>query len=180
MLRVKGTLVARARSARELARTDPEVGETLAALDAVRKARAGLTFAEVSAEARAARDAELATLASEQERLERELQTRSAAYRELEEVASATPADLCKALPRRSALLDLVRYSDRYLAFVVQARDCTVHRIDLGPSAELEEAASAWHEALRSPGSGSGILSTRGARPLRAPAPPPRSGRRPE
>lgn len=51
----------------------------------------------------------------------------------------ATPADLCRALPARTALVDLfgVSYDEeiRYIAFVVNRRGCRIRRVDLGPAA---------------------------------------------
>jgi len=166
VLRFKGALAARARSARSLATIEPEVASMGADLDDLRRQLARFAFAESTPEERAERKDRIAELSEEKEGLERDLLAKSALYREASGASDATPADLCEALPDGSALIDLLRYTDgepRYLAFVQRAGDCTVHRVELGPAAPIEQAARSWHEVLRDPNSQTRRIRDRGS-----------------
>jgi CHAT domain-containing protein len=72
--------------------------------------------------------------------------------------APASPAALARALPRRAAFLDLLRYhtyevkkhrwgAARYVGFVL-ARGRSVRRVELGPAAPLEKALKRWRQDI--------------------------------
>ena len=160
VLRFKGAVAARARSARALATVEPEIAELADALDTVRQ-----TLAEVAFRPRADQKTELDRLSEKRERLERELLSRSAHYGEAAGARGMTPAELCQALPSDGALIDLLRYgehSPKYAAFVQLSGDCEVLRIDLGSAAELDAAALQWQEVLRQPHGMADRLDRRG------------------
>jgi len=155
VLRFKGALAAKARAARALAAVEPDVAEVAGALDEVRRDLASLAFAEAKSNAREARDERMVELANEQERLERDLLSRSAKHRRSSAVEQASPASLCEVLPPDSALIDIFRYSadgePRYLAYVLRDTDCKVHRVDLGNAEAVDSAAVAWVGSLKVP-----------------------------
>jgi CHAT domain-containing protein/Tfp pilus assembly protein PilF len=105
-------------------------------------------------------------LADRKEQLEKELARRLPAVAAFQESAGRTPADLQRALPAGMAFIDLLRYvrfeyptgkgrgagrrTHYYVAFVL-GRDQPLRRVELGPAAAIEEAASAVGEAIRKP-----------------------------
>jgi len=148
VLRVKGTVAARARSAHAVATIEPELAGTAAELYEARRQLARLVFAEPDL-------AEMDTLSATQERLERRLLADSARYRLATAAERATPAKICEAMPEGTALIDILRYvtseAPRYLAFVLRQGDCRVLRVDLGSSTLLEEVVRDWRVVLRNP-----------------------------
>jgi tetratricopeptide (TPR) repeat protein len=111
----------------------------------------------------AARDRLLQGLAERVERLERELLPLLPAVERAERLARSVPDDLCKALPPRAALVDLLRYIDieqdprkpgregirltpRYVAFVVSRGG--VARVELGEAESIERAVADWRAAI--------------------------------
>jgi CHAT domain-containing protein/tetratricopeptide (TPR) repeat protein len=145
--------------ARRVAASRPEVRSRLAALARLRDRLSGLYYARVEPakaddHARAIRE-----LTRERDALEAEL------GRALGWGATAPdPGRLAAALPPGSALVDLVRFAApsrvglgsnrgrkgaRYAAFVVRPGRPT-RRVDLGPSAPIDEALAAWRLRLRS------------------------------
>jgi tetratricopeptide (TPR) repeat protein/CHAT domain-containing protein len=114
------------------------------------------------------------TLTEERDRLERELAREVAGLSERQQLDRIGPADLEKALPPRSAYVDVLRYTrfgydpkrhgtfwesrtPHYVAFVVRAGQ-PVRRVELGPAGPIEEALADWRHAidqgLDSPASG--------------------------
>jgi len=146
-LRWKGTLGARQRLARATARADTDTAALLESLAEVRRDLARLAFAETAPDDLEAHRERRAALARSAEDLERQLLSASAAFHGDRDVRSATPADLCEALPADTGLVDFVQTSLGYLAFVLTA-DCVVHRVQLGPAEPLDEAVTAWRGGL--------------------------------
>lgn len=159
---LKGAVAARARAARAVAGVEPEAAEIAAELRGVRRQLARAAFAESSPE----RDESQRALAAEQERLERDLLTRSAKFRSTSAALPATPDALCAALPENAALIDMFRYRTygppRYLAFVQRSGDCSVHRVDLGNAVELDAAAAAWSAVVGDPAGQANRVRSRG------------------
>jgi CHAT domain-containing protein/Tfp pilus assembly protein PilF len=110
-----------------------------------------------------ARDERLETLATAIEKVEQELLPLLPALARAEQLASFTPEQLQKALPARTAFVDLLRYVHfeqdpkvkgkkgerrvaRYVAFVLSRQDLA--RVDLGEAKPIEESLDLWRRAL--------------------------------
>ena len=138
-LRWKGA-VARALSSRHDSALAAD-GDTMSALADVRRQLARQTLAGGEAEG-------LAALRQRQEILERELAQTGG-----ESVALGLPSadQVCAALPADAVLVDFLRYPGRdgasYLAFIVTP-DCTVQRIELGPTQVIDDLVEAHRDAL--------------------------------
>ena len=106
---------------------------------------------------------EIAALTQEKEDLERQLAT-SESWSQQRERDHAQPEGICAALSNRSALVDFIRYDDRYVAFAVVAGQCEVHRIELGDATPIDDAITAWREVLvSSRGGDTSRIDRRGA-----------------
>jgi CHAT domain-containing protein/tetratricopeptide (TPR) repeat protein len=156
----------RALAARAAA-ANPKAAALLEQLTERRWRRADLLLAPQPADlsARRQRDDALQEFAQQIETLDRALRPLLPALDRSEKLRRATPTDLQRALPADSAVVDFVRYrrytqdpakpgaagqkqTAHYLAFVV-----TKDRLawcDLGPARPLEDAVTAWREAIAS------------------------------
>ncbi|HET9371675.1 MAG TPA: CHAT domain-containing protein [Vicinamibacterales bacterium] len=134
-----------------------------ASFDALAKARSSLAQVVLNPAglAPAARDARIAELGAETDRLERELAGKSAAARA--ELSPTTLADVRAGLPAGHAVVEYVKYlpfdprtadrarrfgAPRYAAFVVRA-DKELAWIELGDAAPIEAAINTWRPTLR-------------------------------
>jgi len=134
---------------------DGEAADVAEQLGEVRRELARIAFAEPDPLRTEDRSKRTAKLSIQREELERSLQEQSAVFRRELAAWRATPAALCDALPNgRNAIVDLLKYAygdHRYLAFVMAAEDCTVHRVELGPAAPIDAAVRQWREVLADP-----------------------------
>ena len=89
--------------------------------------------------------AQVAVLHTREEALEREL----GAHITLSDPVGVV--DLCAALPKRSVLVDFVRFKGasgpEYSVFVLSGK-CDVHRVDLGPAEPIDSAIASWREIM--------------------------------
>jgi CHAT domain-containing protein/tetratricopeptide (TPR) repeat protein len=156
----------RALAARAAAQ-DPKAAALLDQLTQRRRQRADLVLAPVPAHAaaRQKRDDALQEYAGQIETLNRALRPLLPAVARAEKLLRASPADLQQALPADCAIVDFLRYTlhtqdpakpgaaglqrtAHYLAFVVTKDRLTW--CDLGPAKPLEDAVTAWREAIAS------------------------------
>ncbi len=107
---------------------------------------------------------QVASLSLRLERLELELSRASAAFRQLRKEEAAGPREVCSALIREAALIDLFWYlrivqpngrdgpltlEPHYVAFVVRGGACTEPmRVDLGPAAPIDEDVQRFRDTL--------------------------------
>ena len=127
---------------------DPEAQALHQRLAAKKSALARVTFADYDMEKVEQRRAQKVELTKEKEKLERQLAATSAAWRGERDIERANATEICSALENGHALVDFVQYNADYLAFVVVAPDCDVHRVELGGAASLDDALRGWREAL--------------------------------
>lgn len=153
------------------ARVDPE----LAALDAQRAEIRRQIADRVAALARGSGAKEdqvegLQALRGQAERLELEL---------LERLPSPTPSELaptvqalCDALPRKSRLVDVVRWSrlddvtegtPAYDAFILSPEDCSVARVSLGKRDGVDREVARWRRAITAVGADPSLAERFGA-----------------
>src|SRR5262245_38369379 len=154
----------RALAARTAA-SDPKAAALLDKLTDRRRRRADLLLAPVPTDkaTREQRDADLDRYAKEIETLDRDLRPLLPAVERADKLAKDKPADLETAIPADAALVDFLRYrlyeqdpkkpgqdgsklTACYLAFVV-TRD-KVAWLDLGKAQPIEDAITAWREAI--------------------------------
>jgi CHAT domain-containing protein len=139
----------------------PKAQELHARLLGLRRERARLLLAPLPAPS--TRGERLEQLAKEIERVEEELLPLLPALARSERLACSRPGDLQKALPARTAFVDLLRYvhfeqstsikgikgerrTPRYVAFVLTRE--RLNRVDLGEAKAVEEALTLWRRAL--------------------------------
>jgi CHAT domain-containing protein/tetratricopeptide (TPR) repeat protein len=151
--------------AARVAAADPKVAALLDKLTDRRRRRADLLLAPIPADkaTRKQRDADLAQYTREFEAFDRDLRPLLPALDRADKLAKAAPADLQKVLPTGAAVVDFLRYTlfeqdpkvpgkegekrtDCYLVFVL-TRD-KVSWLDLGVAKPIEEAITAWREAI--------------------------------
>jgi CHAT domain-containing protein/tetratricopeptide (TPR) repeat protein len=156
----------RALAARAAA-ANPRAASLLAQITDHRRRRADVLLAAVPGDPATLkkRDDALAEHAHAIDTLERQLRRLLPAAGRAEKLAQAGPADLQKALPAATVLVDFLRYTrvehdaakpgragERrtvcYLAFVI-TRDQII-RVELGPAGPIEDAVAAWREAITS------------------------------
>jgi CHAT domain-containing protein/Tfp pilus assembly protein PilF len=102
---------------------------------------------------------QLAALADERDRLERELLAAVPALKHWQELDQLGPVDLVKALPPGAVFIDFVRYrrcefvdqkeklTSSYVAFIL-ARDRPIQRIELDYAKPIEDAITSWRRAI--------------------------------
>ena len=144
---------------RETLRGSPEAEEVYVQLRSVQQQMAQLTLAAPKPEQRKRRQRRLAELNDEKEQLERDLAKVSAEYRQIEEISTANPGDLAKALPLATALIDIIRATvwspptegkgrmqsePQYEAFVVRRAAAKDSHTDPGLQRADEESRVAW------------------------------------
>ena len=144
------------------ARSTPRVNALYSRLLALRREHARLLLAPLSRDPRP-RDARLEWLGKEIARGEEDLLPLLPALARSEQLARSTPEQLQKALPARSAFVDLLRYfhfeqnprvkgkkgeqrTARYVAFVLTRDRLT--RVDLGEARAVEDALALWRRSL--------------------------------
>jgi tetratricopeptide (TPR) repeat protein len=164
VLRWKG-VVFTAQTSYRLVRQDPATAPVFAELFAeyerVSRQVATLALAVPPPAQRESRQQELAILTERKEALERDLSRRSAAFRQQQAAAEASPALLLQTLPGDTALVDLLEYlhisppaagqsqpqpESRLVAFIIR-RDRDIQRIDLGLVAPIATAIDDWRRA---------------------------------
>jgi CHAT domain-containing protein/Flp pilus assembly protein TadD len=130
---------------------------------------AQLTLAVPKSGARERRQRRLADLNEEKEALEKELSKLSIEYQRTMHIRDADAADLAKALPDATAVVDIIRAhvwrrppkgksnlesEAHYEAFVMRpterGADYSVAWVHLGPAEPIEDAIAQWCEAIRS------------------------------
>ena len=163
VVRVKGSVTAQqrwARQARDAA--DPDTTRLLDRLRQVTRQIAGLSMDNRPAQSKSdPRDVpdEIRTLSAERDELERQLAERSAVYRTIQARARVGSGEVRTALPKGSALIDLVDYfhveppakgqiepseEQRMVAFVVRPERQKVVIVSLGPSQALAALIDRW------------------------------------
>jgi CHAT domain-containing protein len=126
-------------------------------LVAVRKQLAALLLAPADGKDQD-RPQRLRRLTRRKEELEKELAHSLPALAHRQELATAAPAALSRALPRRAAFIDLLRYRTweakkfrwgqiHYVAFVL-VRGRSVRRVELGLAAPIEKALGRWRQDI--------------------------------
>lgn len=113
---------------------------------------------------------ELEEALQSREEAEETLAATSSSFRLSQEYRKLDPAEVARALPPRSALVEYVKvpvrppgpteYSDHYIALILDHDGSTRHA-DLGPAAEIDELVRTWLQGLRdsyeAPNSGSQV-----------------------
>jgi CHAT domain-containing protein/tetratricopeptide (TPR) repeat protein len=140
----------------------PEARKRFQQLTALRRQRERLLLTPVPPDGKE-RDARLAELDRQIEQSERELAPLLPALPRTQQLARSTPEQLCKVLPARTVLIDLLRYvrfdqdkdtpgrkgrkwTPSYVAFVVDRKG--VQRVDLGEARPIEETLDLWRRAI--------------------------------
>lgn len=146
-------IVARAEAAERtlVRRATDEQRAGLEALEAATRLTARLANGVPSSggpEALGAWQARYAQAAAERERRSREVTARVAPARAALERLDLTEADVQRSLAPGTALVDLLRVGDHYLAWVLRSTGAAA-RVELGPAETLEAAAQAFLAALR-------------------------------
>jgi len=165
-LRWKGVATRRMRDRAASAMLDGTKAQDLSRrLRKTRSELAHLTFADYDEESAAERLEQQHALSRQKEQLERALAAESAQWRHTQQTEEAGAADVCAALPDRTALLDFLRYGNQYLAFAVVAPECEVHRIELGDAESLETSVKDWRAVLANdPPANTSRINRRGER----------------
>jgi CHAT domain-containing protein len=131
---------------------------------ALRRERERLLLAPTDAKKTKVRDKRLDEIDEEIRKKEADLRPLLPALKRSDELDSSTPADLRKALPADTALVDLLRYihfeqdskvpgkkgekrTPRYVAFVI-TRDGIV-RVELGKAKQIEELLELWRRTIQ-------------------------------
>jgi CHAT domain-containing protein len=129
-----------------------------------RRERERLLLASADPAKAQARDRRLGEIDEEIRQKEEALLPLLPALKRSDELGRATPAELCKALPAGTALVDLLRYvhieqdprvpgkkgekrTPRYVAFVVTRQG--IARIELGAAKAVEEMLALWRRAVQ-------------------------------
>jgi CHAT domain-containing protein/tetratricopeptide (TPR) repeat protein len=161
MMAWKGAVLLRQRRLR-LERQRPELTATVAQLDSTTSRLAALALAVPGPGQRDTYRRQIQELSVEKERLEADLASRSAAFRQQRESARLSPGQLRQALPSDTALVDFLEYTHfrppaggkgrlrkerRLAAFVV--RPDSVVQLDLGPAQPVADAVDRWRRTLR-------------------------------
>jgi tetratricopeptide (TPR) repeat protein len=148
----------------EVAAGSREARTLWAGIIALRRERERLVLAPSDPTRASARHKRLEDIDEEIRAREADLLPHLPALKRSEEHAKATPADLQKALPAGTALVDLVRYlhfehdprvpgikgarrTPHYVAFVVTSQ--AVARVELGKAQPIEEMLELWRRALQ-------------------------------
>jgi len=149
-LRWKGATARAVTARRRVVSQDPKALEIAAQLADTRRSLSNLVLARSRVEP-AERREQIVELREMQERLERDL----AAADPSQDTGgySATPEEVCAAVPPDSALVDFLTHDNeldrerKVVAFVVSP-SCEVRRIDLGPEAHIAGLIASHREAL--------------------------------
>jgi CHAT domain-containing protein/Tfp pilus assembly protein PilF len=178
----KGTVTLRQQTMRRLRRTlekegKPEALKLYHDLELATRRLASLSQAGSAGQHPDKGPKELERLSAEIERLEQALAGVNDEFRRGRAKQERSPADLIRALPPRTILIDLLEYnyltpppsgkgrfrSERRLVAFVVRRGSPIKRIDLGPTAPLGEAVDAWRRSLVRTGQdrGSGLALRR-------------------
>jgi len=129
--------------------SEPHIRESLDALQHARSVLSQEILQPFDAELGDARRTRVEQLRQEKERLERELAMAAGDHSAPE---APSPATICTVMKPDEALVDFVRFSGRYLAFILSGSDCSrVVRVDLGVAAPLDEAIADYRTIIASP-----------------------------
>ena len=146
VLRWQGAITARQAFARAARQTDPAAKSALADLTAVTRQLAALSGNPSSTEQKVDVAARLKELGEKRDALEAKLAARSAAFDRYVKNRSLTPADLRKALPADTALIDYVEYGSKLAAFIV-GKD-GIARVELGDAKPVAAAVDAFRQTM--------------------------------
>ena len=152
-MRWKGVVSRRVRAQSSTAvLADPAARDLHAELRRIKGRIAVLAYRKPDFAGAPARAAELRQLTEQREAAEQELASISAEWAAERRTEVAGASEICEALPPATGLADFMVYkrdgSHAYVAFVVVAPECEVHRIELGPTADVDEAILGWRAAL--------------------------------
>jgi CHAT domain-containing protein/tetratricopeptide (TPR) repeat protein len=176
---VARTLRRRQASLTDLARTEPATRRTIATWQECRRQLARLLLASSDGRGDAERLRRLRDLTVEKERLERQLAESVPEFARQQRLNQSPHSRLLEALPERTVVLDLIRFTrieqdpqvkgrdgrrrtPSYAGFVL-ARGRPVRCVDLGPAQPIDEAVGRWREAIvaRQPGAAAEALRLR-------------------
>jgi CHAT domain-containing protein len=146
------------------AEADPAVRRSVMAWRDVRAALARLILATADGRDHPERVAMIKALASEKERLERDLAGALPEFTRRRALDQQGPAELLKSLPEATVVLDVVsftrfeqdpqvkgnkgrRLTDGYVGFVLREGQ-PVRMVDLGPAQPIDDAVSQWRESV--------------------------------
>jgi CHAT domain-containing protein/Tfp pilus assembly protein PilF len=169
----KGAVFLHQQQSRHFARlraadSSSEVRSLVEQLQQTTRLLAALTLAPVEPRSAAGRRQQAEKLTQYKEDLESQLSRLSATFRDQHKQADLTPAHLQQTLPANTALVDFLfyihhdhtqtdrskRWQRRLSAWVVRPGQAVV-RVDLGSAGPIEQAATAWRQALTERGSAS-------------------------
>jgi len=117
----------------------------------LRETRLMLARRAYSSEGDSDDDAVLDDLRTRKEEIERELARQGGSWAREEASRSAGPAQICERLAAGSVLIDIVRYDEQYVAFVV-SNTCAPVRVELGEAKPIEERVEHWRALLADDG----------------------------
>jgi len=163
-LRWKGVVTRQIRNRSSGAVDDPKVHALTERLGDMRMALARASLADDDHRETTLRREQQVELTHKKEELERQLAAASSSWQGEREIEQAGAEEVCGALDAGTALVDFLRYNNKYLAFTVVAPDCEVKRVELGAAAELEEALTGWRGVLAEPGDSDWRVDGRGKR----------------
>lgn len=149
----------------QLDRADPQVAPLTKELQSVASQLGTLALATPRPE-RASWQQQVTDLTEKKEQLEAELARRSSAFRQQRERRQMTSADIQKALPAGTVLVDYLEFTfavphpdkkdqfqvDRHLAAFVVRSDQPVALLDLGPVAPIAQAIEKWRASIKRSG----------------------------
>jgi CHAT domain-containing protein len=169
----KGAVFLHQQQRRQLARllaadSRSEVHSLVGQLQQTTRLLAALSLAPVEPRTASSRREQAKKLTQQKEELESQLSRLSRTFRDQQKQADLTPAHLQQILPSDAVLVDFLfythhdhtqtdrskRYQRRLSAWVVRRGHALV-RIDLGPAEPIEQAATAWRQALTARGTAS-------------------------
>jgi len=136
---------------------EPRLKSKFEALTRVRQDLAKLVFAGPAPGSGAAHAAEVRKLTASKETLERQLAQLSQTYRRGTERKAPSVQQICKALGKNEALVDILRYKGHrfasegagYVAFVLRGGDCkSPVRVELGPASAIDEGVGLYRKLL--------------------------------
>jgi CHAT domain-containing protein len=144
------------------ARIEPELKPLFQELELVSLRLSNLAFSVPDPKQRESWQRQTAELSDRKETLERDLATKSAAFRQQQALLQLTSDDVRKALPQKAALIDVLEYSQfsppaggkgelsgerRLVAFVVR-HDQPIVQVDMGPAAPIVETMAFWLDRI--------------------------------
>jgi CHAT domain-containing protein len=161
LLRWKGAILAHQQLQR-LGRADAATQALVVQLQSVTSRLAKLAWAVPEPKQRDAWRRQLQDLSREKDQVEADLSRSSAAFLEIQDLQTLTPAQLQQALPLGTVLVDFLEFThwdpppggkgklraERRLAAFVVRRDRPIVQLDLGPLAPIAAAVDAWRQGV--------------------------------